>query len=190
MCHESPGAGRCGQALGRESAEPGLMTRPPRPAAQGVSSRDMLIRAWGYLGLVCAALVMTAFFYVLWRAGWHPGVPAGEGHPLHQAYLTATTATSLVWLRARSAPLWLPAPNTPCERSRRGLRLPQVAACFRASGDGSTRSPRSRCAAAALRSGRRNLLARRVIWGAEKPSGSGSRGAAMRPGYPTLTSSR
>ncbi len=80
-------------ALGREPAEPGLMTRPPRPASQGVISRDMLVRAWGYLGLVSAALVMTAFFYVLWRAGWHPGAPTGPGSPLHHAYLTATTAT-------------------------------------------------------------------------------------------------
>lgn len=80
-------------ALGREPAEPGLMTRPPRPASQGVITRDMLIRAWGYLGLISAALVMVAFFYVLWRAGWRPGTPTEPGTPLHHAYLTATTAT-------------------------------------------------------------------------------------------------
>lgn len=80
-------------ALGREPAEPGLMSRPPRPASQGVISRAMLVRAWAQLGLVSAALVMAAFFYVLWRAGWHPGDPTGPGHPLHHAYLTATTAT-------------------------------------------------------------------------------------------------
>ncbi|QKW36996.1 cation-transporting P-type ATPase [Actinomadura sp. NAK00032] len=80
-------------ALGREPAEPGIMNRPPRPSSQGVISRDMLIRAWGYLGLVSAALVMLVFFYVLWRAGWHPGDPTGKGAALHHAYLTATTAT-------------------------------------------------------------------------------------------------
>ncbi|MEO3798177.1 cation-transporting P-type ATPase [Nonomuraea sp. B10E15] len=80
-------------ALGREPAEPGLMNRPPRPASQGVISRAMLVRAWGCLGLVSAVLAMAAFFYVLWRAGWHPGDPTGPGHPLHHAYLTATTAT-------------------------------------------------------------------------------------------------
>ncbi len=80
-------------ALGREPAEPGLMSRPPRPPSQGVITRDMLIRAWGYLGLISATLVMIAFFYVLWRAGWHPGAPTGPGTPLHHAYLTATTAT-------------------------------------------------------------------------------------------------
>ncbi|MFE0601510.1 cation-translocating P-type ATPase [Streptomyces sp. NPDC058892] len=80
-------------ALGRERAEPGVMSRPPRPSSQGVISRDMLIRSWGWLGTVSAALVMTAFFSVLWRAGWHPGDPTGPGTPLHHAYVTATTAT-------------------------------------------------------------------------------------------------
>lgn len=80
-------------ALGREPPEAGLMTRPPRPSSQGVITRDMLIRAWGYLGMVSAVLVLAAFFYVLWRAGWHPGAPTGPGSPLHEAYLTATTAT-------------------------------------------------------------------------------------------------
>ncbi|WP_433229781.1 cation-translocating P-type ATPase [Actinomadura formosensis] len=80
-------------ALGREPAEPGIMDRPPRPSSQGVISRDMLIRAWGYLGLVSAALVMSVFFYVLWRAGWQPGDATGAGSALHHAYLTATTAT-------------------------------------------------------------------------------------------------
>jgi magnesium-transporting ATPase (P-type) len=36
---------------------------------------------------------MTAFFYVLWRAGWHPGDATGPGSQLHHAYVTATTAT-------------------------------------------------------------------------------------------------
>lgn len=80
-------------ALGRERSEPGTMERPPRPRRQGVISRDMLVRSWGYLGLVSAALVMTGFFYVLWRAGWQPGDPTGEGSPLNHAYVTATTAT-------------------------------------------------------------------------------------------------
>ncbi|MEU6849421.1 cation-transporting P-type ATPase [Actinacidiphila alni] len=80
-------------ALGRERAEPGLMARPPRPGSQSVISKDMLVRSWGWLGSVSAALVMSAFFYVLWRAGWHPGDPTGSGTTLHHAYLTATTAT-------------------------------------------------------------------------------------------------
>ncbi|WP_437086902.1 cation transporting ATPase C-terminal domain-containing protein [Streptomyces sp. enrichment culture] len=71
----------------------GRHDRPPRPSTQGVINKDMLIRSWGWLGTVSAVLVMTAFFYVLRRAGWQPGEPTGPGTPLHDAYLTATTAT-------------------------------------------------------------------------------------------------
>lgn len=53
----------------------------------------MLLRAWLFLGLICAVLQMAGFFFVLLRAGWHPGDPVGDGHPLHHAYLTATTMT-------------------------------------------------------------------------------------------------
>ncbi len=80
-------------ALGREPAEPGLMSRPPRPRSEGVIQRHMLVRAWVYLGLVSAGLEMLGFFYVLTKAGWSPGDPTGAGHPLHHAYLEATTMT-------------------------------------------------------------------------------------------------
>ncbi len=69
------------------------MNRPPRRTGQSVVTKEMLWRAWGFLGLISAVLVMAAFFYALWRAGWHPGDPTGEGAALHHAYLTATTAT-------------------------------------------------------------------------------------------------
>jgi calcium-translocating P-type ATPase len=78
-------------ALGREPAEPGIMTRPPRPANEGVIRPPMLVRAWLFLGLLVAALQMGGFFFVLTSAGWHPGAPVGPGHPLHHAYLQATT---------------------------------------------------------------------------------------------------
>ena len=80
-------------ALGREPAEPGLMQRPPRPRSEGVIRPPMLLRAWLFLGLICAILAMAGFFFVLLRAGWHPGDPVGRGRPLHHAYVTATTMT-------------------------------------------------------------------------------------------------
>ena len=80
-------------ALGREPAEPGLMQRPPRPRSEGVIRVPMLMRAWLFLGVICALLAMAGFFFVLLRAGWSPGDPVGRGHALHHAYLTATTMT-------------------------------------------------------------------------------------------------
>ncbi len=82
-------------ALGREPAEQGLMDQPPRPREEGVIRRQMLIRAWVFLGGISAALVLGGFFYVLVRAGWSPGDPTGEGSVLHDAYLQATTMTFL-----------------------------------------------------------------------------------------------
>jgi calcium-translocating P-type ATPase len=82
-------------ALGREPAEPGLMNRPPRPRSEGVIQRALLYRAWVFLGCVEAALVLGGFFFVLLRAGWRPNDLTSSGHPLHGAYLQATTMTFL-----------------------------------------------------------------------------------------------
>ncbi len=80
-------------ALGREPAEPGLMTRPPRSRTAGVIDRALMLRAWALLGAVSAVLVMGAFLLTLHRAGWHLGDPTGPGTALHHAYLQATTIT-------------------------------------------------------------------------------------------------
>jgi calcium-translocating P-type ATPase len=82
-------------ALSREPAEPGLMDRPPRARTQGIISRAMLARAWGFLGVISATLVMTGFFIVLRQAGWHAGAPTGPGSALNPAYRQATT---VAWL--------------------------------------------------------------------------------------------
>lgn len=82
-------------ALGREPTEPGIMRRPPRRRSDGVIHVAMLLRAWLFLGVICAALATAGFFYVLVGAGWHPGDPTGPGSPLHHAYRQATTMTLL-----------------------------------------------------------------------------------------------
>ena len=82
-------------ALGREPAERGLMAQPPRPRDEGLIRRQMLVRAWLFLGGISALLVMGGFFYVLLRAGWSPGDDTGAGSALHHAYLEATTMTFL-----------------------------------------------------------------------------------------------
>ncbi|HUN30529.1 MAG TPA: cation-translocating P-type ATPase C-terminal domain-containing protein [Trebonia sp.] len=71
------------------------MDRPPRPRTQGVIDRAMLARAWGFLGLISAILVLVGFFLTLRHAGWHPGSPTGPGTPLSRPYRQATT---VAWL--------------------------------------------------------------------------------------------
>jgi calcium-translocating P-type ATPase len=78
-------------ALGRDPAEPGIMERPPRSRTARVIDRGLLVRAWGVLGSVSAALTLAGFFFVLVRAGWQPGDATGAGAPLHDAWLRATT---------------------------------------------------------------------------------------------------
>ena len=92
-------------ALGREPAEPGLMSRRPRRRSEGVVSGRMLLRAWGIMGLLSGLLVLAAFFAVLYAAGWHPGADVSAGAPLHHAYLQATTAsfTAIVFCQLGTA---------------------------------------------------------------------------------------
>jgi magnesium-transporting ATPase (P-type) len=80
-------------ALGREPAEPGILDRPPRSRSESIVSREMLTRAWLWLGLIEAVLVLGGFFLVLAAAGWAPGDPTGAGTDLHEDYLAATTMT-------------------------------------------------------------------------------------------------
>jgi calcium-translocating P-type ATPase len=82
-------------ALGRDPAEPGLMKRRPRPRSEGIIQRAMLERAWLFLGMISAVLVMAGFFYVLIRGGWSLGDDTSSGQPLHHLWLQATTMTFL-----------------------------------------------------------------------------------------------
>ena len=82
-------------ALSREPAEPGTMSRPPRPTEQGVIGWSLLARAWGFLGVISAALVLGGFFLTLHQGGWHLHTDTGPGAPLHHLYQQATT---VAWL--------------------------------------------------------------------------------------------
>jgi Ca2+-transporting ATPase len=54
-------------ALGAEPPEANLMNRPPRPKQESLLNRSVLLRAYGFLGLVEAALALVAFSLV-WRS--------------------------------------------------------------------------------------------------------------------------
>ncbi len=82
-------------ALGREPAEPTLMTRPPRPHTEPLIRRELLTRAWLLLGGISAVLVLGSYLAVLWASGWAPGMSVAPGSALHGAYLQATTTSFL-----------------------------------------------------------------------------------------------
>jgi hypothetical protein len=127
-------------ALGRERAEPGLMQRPPRKRSESVIQTPMLLRAWLFLGPICAALAMAGSFYVLLDAGWGPGDPTGEGTPLHHAYQQATTMTFLGMVAGQIGTAFA-APHRP-RVTALGRGAQHTASCSGAS-PSSSRSPRS-----------------------------------------------
>ena len=71
------------------------MDRPPRPRHEGIIVRSMLLRSWGFMGVISATLVLAGFFIVLHQGGWHLHAPTGPSSPLHHVYEQATT---VAWL--------------------------------------------------------------------------------------------
>jgi sodium/potassium-transporting ATPase subunit alpha len=76
-------------ALGAGRPHRSLMRQPPRAAGERLLSWPVLARAYLWLGVLEAAVAMTAYFVVLRRGGWQYGDVLGAAHPL---YLQATTA--------------------------------------------------------------------------------------------------
>src|SRR5271169_1812180 len=101
-CDEPPGC--AGQACDQVTAS---TCRPPYRGPQrhpgtrlGVISGGILARAWGFLGLISATLVMAGFFLTLRHAGWEPGAATGPGTALNHGYRQATTVAPypfVVW---------------------------------------------------------------------------------------------
>ncbi|MFN8188355.1 MAG: cation-transporting P-type ATPase [Gaiellales bacterium] len=77
-------------ALGAERAEPGTMSRPPRPRGERLLNRHVLARVYGYVGLLEGILAMIAFLFAFGLAGWRPGEPLPDEGTV---YLQATTMT-------------------------------------------------------------------------------------------------
>jgi sodium/potassium-transporting ATPase subunit alpha len=75
-------------ALGMERSEPDVMRRPPRPRSERLLNVATLLRAYGWLGLIEAALSLGGYFFAFWLSGWRPGTPLPASGTV---YLTATT---------------------------------------------------------------------------------------------------
>jgi sodium/potassium-transporting ATPase subunit alpha len=76
-------------ALGAERPHRALMRQPPRAPGERLLSWPLLARAYLWLGVLEAAMAMTAYFFVLRQGGWQHGESLGAADPL---YLQATTA--------------------------------------------------------------------------------------------------
>ena len=87
----------------RDAAGARARPRAGGGGADGAAAAPALASAWSSArcccapgcssGVICAALAMAGFFYVLLKARLEPGRSDRRGHPLHHAYLEATTMT-------------------------------------------------------------------------------------------------
>jgi magnesium-transporting ATPase (P-type) len=75
-------------ALGAETPEPDVMNRRPRSRSERLLDLPTLLRAYGWLGAIEAALSLGGYFFAFWLAGWRPGLPLAASGSL---YATATT---------------------------------------------------------------------------------------------------
>ncbi len=77
-------------ALGTERAEPGTMSRPPRPRGERLLGPRVLARAYGFLGLLEGLAGLAGFFFAFLLGGWRPGAQLPSGGA---SYVQATTMT-------------------------------------------------------------------------------------------------
>ncbi len=83
-------------ALGAEQPHPGIMDMPPRPRTERLLNRALLLRAYGFLGLIEAAVAMTGFFLYLAAHGWTWGSPLNWSDPLYREATTVTLSAIVV----------------------------------------------------------------------------------------------
>lgn len=75
-------------ALGRGPSESDVMDRPPRSRKERLLNFSVIFRGYIFLGLIEAALVMSGYFWILYRGGW----TLGQSLPFTDSlYLQATT---------------------------------------------------------------------------------------------------
>jgi magnesium-transporting ATPase (P-type) len=79
-------------ALGAEPPEPGVMERPPRQLSEHVITRALLVRAYGWLGVMQSLAAMSAFYVMYWTHGY-----GGQwlDLPAHGPLYRAATAMTL-----------------------------------------------------------------------------------------------
>ncbi len=79
-------------ALAAERPHSGVMDEPPRPRTERLLSRDVLIRAYAFLGMIEAGIAMGGFFLYLYSEGWTWGEPLDWNSPLYKEATSVTFA--------------------------------------------------------------------------------------------------
>ncbi len=79
-------------ALGMESAEPDVMTRPPRSRKDRLLNPGTLLRAYAWLGGIQAVFCLGGFFYAYWLSGWRPGMPMAAAGMVYKQAVTLSLA--------------------------------------------------------------------------------------------------
>ena len=91
-------------ALGAEPPDRDAMRRPPRSRRERLVNASLVLRAYGFLGILEALAAMAAFLFVLRQGGWSYGETLDWRDPL---YLQATTACLSAIVVVQVANLWL-----------------------------------------------------------------------------------
>lgn len=83
-------------ALGVETPHPGIMEVPPRSRSERLLSKPLLLRSYAFLGVIEAAIAMTAFFWFLRENGWTWGTTLAWTDPLYRQATTVTLAAIVI----------------------------------------------------------------------------------------------
>jgi sodium/potassium-transporting ATPase subunit alpha len=86
--------------LGADPPHAGVMESPPRSHTERLLSLPLILRTYGFLGLIEAGIALGAFFWFLTAQGWTWGTPLNWSDPL---YRTATTVTLAAIVMAQVA---------------------------------------------------------------------------------------
>jgi magnesium-transporting ATPase (P-type) len=79
-------------ALGAEPPEPDVMDRPPQAQQRPLLDRPLLLRAYGFLGVIETVAAMSGYFWVYLTHGWQWGFPLPESGPVYRLATTMTFA--------------------------------------------------------------------------------------------------
>jgi magnesium-transporting ATPase (P-type) len=79
--------------LAGEKPEPGIMDQPPRARNVRLFNLPLLLRAYGFLGMIEGFICLAAFYLMYILNGWRPGQPMAASGYLYAAATTMCLAS-------------------------------------------------------------------------------------------------